>query len=233
MTKTFSFICATQEKESTGSGWTNRPNYTKWELGLTNFKDNLFKFDQHIIYENSRGLSEIYNEYFDKLESDYVICIHDDVRIDDINFFDKIEDYSSEFDIMGVAGGCNFSFKRYERLSWMSVLDQRNDLAGCVQHSQGKDPKTFSSCCYGSVPRKTLSIDGLIMIFNKKAYKSIKFDSQFKFDFYDLDLCFTAYRLGLNVGVIPLNVTHFSRGEGLLKDSYLESQKVFIEKWNK
>lgn len=234
MKKTFSFVCATKNKEMSSEKWTGLPYHTKWELSLDNFKTDLFKYDINIAYENNRGLGEVYNEYFEKLDSDYVICLHDDVRIDDLNFFDKIEDYSKDFDIMGVAGGTNFSFKRYERLSWMSVLDQKNDLAGVVQHRMSKEgdiPEIFSSCNYGYIPRKVFAIDGLIMIFTKNAYKMIRFDPEFKFDFYDLDLCFSAYKMQLNIGVIPLSITHFSKGEGILKEQYLEIQNKFINKW--
>lgn len=234
MKNTFSIVCATPNRESNSDSWTGLPYYTSWELGLTNFKDGLFDYDQYIEYENAKSLGEVYNKYFDKLDSDYIICIHDDVIIDDINFFDKIEQYSENFDIMGVAGGCNFSFKRYDRLSWMSVLNQQTDLAGCVRHKvMPKDDKIeiFNCSNYGPCPKKVLSIDGLIMIFNKKAYKSIKFDPQFNFDFYDLDLCFTAYKNKLNVGVVPISVTHMSCGEGILKQSYLEEQQKFIKKW--
>lgn len=236
MQKTFSIVCATKNKESTSDRWTGQIIYTKWELPLTNIKDELCKYDTYIEYQNTKGLGEVYNKYFDKLDTDYVICIHDDVRIDDIQFFDKITDYSKDYDIMGVAGGCNFSFKRHERLSWMSVLNQQTDLAGVVQHrmsKEGETPEIFSSCNYGPIPKKVFSIDGLIMIFNKKAYKSIKFDPKFTFDFYDLDLCFTAYKAGLTVGVIPLSVTHFSKGEGILKEEYLRVQNIFKDKWLK
>lgn len=235
MISSFSIISATKlprYKNTMGD-----ENYTKWQHSISDIASlqNLV-CDEYIRYENTTGLGEVYNIYFDKINTDYAICIHDDVRIDDIDFFEKIIQYSADFDIMGVAGGCNFSFKRHERLSWMSVINQKTDLAGCVQHrmsKEGETPEIFSSCCYGPYPRKVLSIDGLIMIFNKKAYKSIKFDPQFTFDFYDLDLCFSAYENKLNVGVIPLSVTHYSKGEGILKDSYLLAQQKFIQKYNK
>ena len=228
MNSDFSFICATRSPKYIN----NIQHYTKWQQTLADISTT--NYDICIQYENTYGLGQIYNEYFDKIDTDFAICIHDDVKIDDINIFYKILQYSTDFDIMGVAGGCNFSFKRHERLSWMSVIDQKTDLAGCVQHRMSKDgePEIFSSCCYGPYPRKTLSIDGLIMIFNKKAYKSIKFDPQFTFDFYDLDLCFSAYQNKLNVGVIPLSVTHYSKGEGILKASYLTAQQNFIKKYN-
>lgn len=234
----FSFVCATKNSERVNNceAWYGQPYHPRWELPLSNIETYLHEYDIHMAYENTLGLGQVYNKYFETLDSDYIICIHDDVRIDDINFFDKIEEYSKNFDIMGVAGGCNFSFKRHNRLSWMSVLDQKTDLAGVVQHRMSKEgeiPELFSSCNYGYVPRKVFAIDGLMMIFNKKAYKSIKFDPQFKFDFYDLDVCFNAFKNGLNIGVVPISVTHYSKGEGILLDKYLGVQNKFIEKWNK
>ena len=228
---TFSIVCATKQSKYNPDEF--KQNFVKWELPLAQLnKEHIFT--SHISYDNSLGLSQVYNSYFDVLDTDYTICIHDDVAVDDLDIFNKIIKYSKDFDIMGVAGGTSFSFKRYDRLSWMSAMDQKTDLAGCVQHRMSKDgePEVFSSCCYGPYPRKVFAIDGLIMIFNKLAYKTIRFDPQFEFDFYDLDLCFSAYKQQLNIGVIPLSVTHYSKGEGILKDSYMVAQQKFIEKHN-
>jgi len=234
----FSFVCATKNSERLNNceAWYGQPYHPKWELPLSNLEIYSHTYDIHMAYENTLGLGEVYNKYFECLDSDYIICLHDDVVINDINFFDKIEDYCKMFDILGVAGGCNFSFKRHNRLSWMSVLDQKTDLAGAVQHrmsNEGETPEIFSTCNYGPVPRKAFAIDGLIMVFSKKAYKSVRFDPQFKFDFYDLDLCFSAFKNVLSIGVVPISVTHYSKGEGLLADRYLEAQAKFIQKWNK
>lgn len=221
----YTIICATSKSKQESD--------IKWQSLMKNISQS---YDCHfdITYNNSKGLGEIYNNRFNEVDTDFVICVHDDVCIDDIHLFEKIQLYSKSFDIMGVAGGCNFSFKRYNRLSWMSVIDQQKDLSGCVRHKTDNDGNfdIFSSCNYGSVPRRVVSIDGLIMIFNKKAYKSIKFDEQFKFDFYDLDVCFSAIKEGLSIGVVPISVTHYSKGEGILKSSYLLSQNEFIKKWN-
>jgi hypothetical protein len=228
---TFSIVCATKNPKYNSE--TLQQNYVKWELSLARLSKE-FIFNSHIYYDNIQGLSSIYNDSFEHIDTDYIICIHDDVVVNDLDIFSKIKKYSQEFDIMGVAGGCNFSFKRHARLSWMSVLNQQTDLAGAVQHRMSKEgePEVFSTCCYGAYPRKVFSIDGLIMIFNKKAYKTVRFDPQFEFDFYDLDLCFNAYKQQLKVGVIPLSVTHYSKGEGILKDSYLVAQQKFINKYN-
>ena len=230
---TFSIVCATKHKQFSDEDCFRKFS-PRWEASLGRLDPNIFEYTSHIRYGNTLGLSRVYNESFEAIDTDYLICIHDDVTIDDLDVFGKIERYGKDFDIMGVAGGCNFSFKRYPRLSWMSVLDQKTDLAGCVQHRMSKEgePEVFSSCCYGPYPRKVFSIDGLIMIFSKKAYKTAKFDPQFEFDFYDLDLCFNAYQNSLKVGVIPLSVTHYSKGEGILQDKYMITQKKFIEKYN-
>lgn len=100
---------------------------TKWERSLAKLGED--KYTTHISYGNTLGLSRVYNKSFEALDTDYIICVHDDVTIDDLDVFEKIEKYSKDFDIMGVAGGCNFSFKRDPRLSWFSVLDKKTDLA--------------------------------------------------------------------------------------------------------
>jgi hypothetical protein len=51
----------------------------------------------------------------------------------------------------------------------------------------------------------------------------LKFNEKFKFDFYDVALCMDAFKLGLNVGVEAILLTHDSIGKGALKPSFLEA----------
>ena len=59
----------------------------------------------------------------------------------------------------------------------------------------------------------------------------LRFDEQFQWDFYDIDICLNAYKKGMKVGVEPIILTHGSIGKGLLKPEFLESQRKFLDKW--
>ena len=220
---TYSFICATKKSKDFVPLWKN-------SIEKINHNNTC---NIHIEYNNKDGLSKVYNKYFDTIDTDYAVCIHDDVNIDDVNFFNKVEHCCNVYNILGVAGGKSFSFRKYDRLSWMAVLNTSTDLVGAITHKihdfHGID--YFSAIGYGNCPSRVLSIDGVIMIFSKKAYKTLRFDEQFTFDFYDLDLSFSAHKNNISVGVVPIAITHYSKGLGILQDSYLIPQKKFIEKW--
>ena len=66
-----------------------------------------------------------------------------------------------------------------------------------------------------------------------EAFRSgaLKFNEKFKFDFYDVAFCMDAFKLGLNVGVEAILITHGSVGKGFLKPSFLEAQQVFIKEY--
>lgn len=220
---TFTFICATKQDLEF-----NPP----WYESIRKIKTDDIEYQVFMEVDNTKGLPEVYNHYFKQADTDFVICIHDDVDIEDIHFFEKIIKYSKDYDVMGVAGGCNFSFKRHQRYSWMSVLNQQTDLAGSVRHTIDDHSGLTSVTSYGHTPRRVFSVDGLLTIFNKKAYKQVQYDEQFMFDFYDLDMSFNIHKNDMKLGVIPINVFHNSRGEGILLDKYMEEQKKFVNKWN-
>lgn len=221
----FKFICATPKPKQIG----NEPLF----YNIFKLKNENIQVSDVVEYGNIRGLPDIYNEHSENSEEDFLIFIHDDVIINDIEFFDKILKYSSMFDVMGVAGTASLNMSGAETLSWMCATN-KSHLTCNVTHPEKESNTLYSlNTNYGFAPRLSISIDGLIIIASKKAYKSIKFDPRFKFDFYDMDYCMSLYDKGLKLGVIPIPVTHLSGGYGILKPSYKDTQILFKQKWCK
>lgn len=206
------------------------------EAILKTYPDN-FRCVFDLYPNNKEGLPKIYNQAFQKADTDFVICLHDDISIHDYQIFNRIIEYSKAFDIMGLAGSSTVNIRLSERKSWLTcATDRQKDLHGAVIHplpTQGDlyYGALYYSSSYGYMPARVCTIDGLFMAMSKKVYKNIKFDEIFTFDFYDLDFSLTALSHNYKIGVIPLPCTHQSGGYGILEDKYLAAQENFVKKW--
>lgn len=60
---------------------------------------------RHIVYENQEGLSVVYNRFLNARDSkNLIVFVHDDVRIQDLFFVEKLDQAFDSFDVIGVAG---------------------------------------------------------------------------------------------------------------------------------
>lgn len=185
-----------------------------------------------INYNNTSGLPNIYNKAIDNsTDFDFIAFIHDDFHLWDCFFFDKV--VNSKFDIVGVAGGLEYSPPptwKSRPFLWTSACNGR--ASGSVWHvfpSGGLYPS-----CFGLAPYPCVWLDGQCLTMNKRAIdKGLRFDTQFTFDHYDGDFTFRARQLGLKVGVEPIACCHESAGQGVGNhiEQYMDSQRRFIEKW--
>ena len=83
---------------------------------------------------------------------------------------------------------------------------------------------------YGPSPARVLVIDGCFICLMNRGLE-LRFDSQFDFNHYDIDLCMSAYVKGMKVEVLPILCQHSSPGNGFNSPQFLESQKKFCQKW--
>ena len=197
--------------------------------------------DIEIFLNNKLGMSERYNTAIEKHKNDCDVMIfaHDDLYISDLFLFEKLEKAMQRFDIVGVAGTNNFSIKNLPRkelpISW--VNSDHKGWSGFVEHPlENKNPEAESYMnVFGTVPKEVVTMDGLFIACNTKIFKNekIKFDTQFTFDFYDLDFCINAYLNKCRLGIEGIYVKHLSRGEGMLTEKYKETEKTFLQKWQK
>ena len=220
----FKFVIATGKSEGT-------------RLPIHDFLDNV-KHDNievylDIHYNNTSGLPTVYNKAIDNsTDFDFVAFIHDDVWINDHQFFSKV--INSKFDVIGAVGGLFWGVPKgfpidEKPLIWTTATCGRG-MSGFMNHDL-KNGYFFPSS-YGIAPKPTETLDGSIIIFARKAIQSgLRWDEQFNFHFYDMDICFSAHRLGLKVGTANLLLTHESVGGSVFQPEFMESQRKFIAKW--
>ena len=214
---------------------TGKPNGTR--LPIHDFLDNVkhegIDVELDIHYENTSGLPKVYNKAIDNsTDFDFVVFVHDDVWINDHQFFSKV--INSKYDIVGAVGGCYWGVPSgypidEKPLIWTTATCGRG-ASGFMNH----DLKNgyFLPSSYGVAPKETTTLDGSIIIFTRKAIQAgLRWDEQFNFHFYDMDICFSAHRLGLNVGTANILLTHESVGGSVVQPEFMASQRKFIEKW--
>lgn len=219
----FKFVIATQKPEGT-------------RLPLHDFLDSVkhpgidVKLDIH--YSNASGLPEIYNKSIDNsTDFDFIVFVHDDFHLLDPFFFDKV--INSKFDVVGVAGGLEYTPPptwQSRPFLWTSACNGR--ASGSVWHVL-PDSRLFPSC-FGPAPSPCVWLDGQCLTMNKRAIdKGLRFSTCFTFDHYDGDFTFTALKLGLKVGVEPIACCHESAGQGVANhiEQYMDSQRFFIARW--
>ncbi|MFZ5861763.1 MAG: hypothetical protein ACOYXR_02775 [Nitrospirota bacterium] len=185
-----------------------------------------------IVYQNSLGLGTVYNRYLTTEYHDHILVfVHDDVRIEDLFFADKLNDAVRYFDVVGLAGN------QKPDLGYPSWFDQRRPLSGFVAHPhQAPSPEaptgTVAISAYGPSPAPCLLLDGLFLAVNADSVLSrgVRFDEQFAFHFYDLDFCRLSAAQGLRLGTWPLWVIHQSGG-AFNTPAWKQAARAYQKKW--
>ena len=239
----FKFVIATRKKELEKD---NLPFFRFLSLFNSNGK---YSIENEIFYENSDGLPTVYNKIIEserksEKKSDFVIFVHDDIWINDIFIFDKILSASKYFDVIGVCGGKGWEtygdgntpiiWTHASRGKGMSgfMAHAADDSQSQLKHDMTYDGRSIFSTSYGHSPSRTLTVDGCFICFSRSAIeRGLSFDEMFKFHFYDMDVCFSAYVNGIKVGTAPILLTHESLGLSVAQPQFIESQKAFLKKW--
>lgn len=208
--------------------------WTKSALGLS-LKRHLkqdARLSAHIAFENTRGLSEIFNQRIEKADKDAtLVFIHDDVWIDEANFADVIASGLAKFDVIGIAGN-----KRRipNQPAWAFIdlnftWDDKTNLSGQVAHSKN----AFGVVeVFGETPATCELLDGVFLAAHKSSLtkNNVRFDEQFDFHFYDLDFCRTARKAGLTLGTWLIKLTHQSAG-AFGTPQWRQKHEKYINKW--
>jgi hypothetical protein len=190
------------------------------------------KLEANIVFDNQRGLSELYNQSIYREGMDRILVfVHDDVWIDDLFFADRINHGLLHFDVIGVAGNS----RRLPYQAGWGFMDEQltpsesSDLRGAIAH--GKEP--FGEIAsFGESPAECELLDGVILAARKSLLleAQVVFDPVFKFHFYDIDFCRTARDKKLRIGTWPIHLTHQS--EGAFKSAgWKEMYARYLEKW--
>ena len=206
---------------------------TKTALGRSLQRFQSFSnLEQEIYYNNSEGLSTIYNRSILQAHDHpaILIFVHDDVFISDLGLMIEIQKTLKMFDIVGLAG----NKRRLPRQpAWPFIdanftWDRPENLSGIVGH--GEPPGNFS--IYGPVHQKCKLLDGVMLICTSEKLKSanLLFDPQFTFNFYDMDFCRQAELRGLTLGTADIKIVHQSGGAFGSHD-WRASYKKYLDKY--
>lgn len=209
--KTIAFVSATRLEEA--QFW--KKSALGRSLGVWKKDANV---SVHIHFENQLGLPLVYNPFLQgKIEADIVVFLHDDVWLNDHAMLDKLRLALRRFDVVGVAGNKR---RKAGQPAWLFVdrnetgfvADETRYLSGAVAHGK---PGLSKVTYYGQSPAACELLDGVLMAVRVDVARAsgLLFDPRFTFDFYDMDLCRSACRLGLSLGTWPLDIIHESGGE--------------------
>lgn len=176
---------------------------------------------------NEFSLSEIYNRGIEQSEYEHVVCLHNDIRLENGWGKKLLKDFQDnpEFGIIGKAGSCYFpeSGVYWERL-------QQTMVGQVYHHPEGQ--KKFLSKYSPKLPFliPVVTVDGLFIAFNKNKIKH-NFDTSIgKFHFYDHGFAVPNYLDGVKIGVTSsFEITHFSVGRP--NDEFYKSKDLFVEKY--
>jgi GT2 family glycosyltransferase len=183
------------------------------------------KINQEIYFENTKGLSECYNEVIEAVDDDEcVIFCHDDVKLLDTQILEKLEEGFKTYDIIGVAGTSKYTLN--SPCLWHR--SEKTAQSGKVKHSKDGNEWMVE---FGP-HRPCVIVDGLfIAVKNRDALRGTRFDPQFTFHHYDMDFCLSAKRAGVNIGTIYIDLIHYSVGEWRNDEVWFQSNENFINKW--
>ncbi len=194
-----------------------------------------YKLQASIAFNNTRGLSEIFNQQIMAAEAkDVLVFIHDDVWIDEANFSEAVLAGLAQFDVIGVVGNRRIVPQQpaWHYIDLQFTWDDKANLSGKISH--GLDASTAFLDYYGSAPDACELMDGVFLATTKQALSKnqglVLFDQQFDFHFYDLDFCRTARLAGLNLGTWPIALTHQSEG-AINSAKWREKYYSYIMKW--
>jgi GT2 family glycosyltransferase len=200
------------------------------------FKDHLIRtvgLKEYEILEyqnnNEYSLAEIYNKGISKSKYDIVVCIHNDISLENGWGKKLLRDFqiNPEYSIIGKAGSCYFptSGVYWERMN--------QTMVGQVYHHPDGQKKWINRYC----PKfdfliPVVTIDGLFMAFDKTKIKHSFDESIGKFHFYDHGFCVPNYLDGVKIGVTSsFEITH--RSVGKPNQEFFESKDKFVSKYSK
>lgn len=177
---------------------------------------SLLPFELDLYEWNSQGLPVVYNRSIESARDRPVVLmfVHDDVYLSDFFWYEKVLQGLARFHLIGVAG----NRRRLPRQpSWAFandrfVWDEREHLSGVVGHGRGFPCDNIMF--YGHSGQSCKLLDGLLLAVEGQTLhaQDIRFDSRFKFHFYDMDLCRQFEMKGLAMGTWPIGVIHRSLG---------------------
>jgi hypothetical protein len=188
-----------------------------------------------IEYNNIEGLPALYNKYLtDTYKNEYIIFVHDDLLISDLFVVEKIYKSFLEYDIIGLAGTSkivNTNTPAWHMMAgWYDPAHGRKHSLGEVAHFHNED---ITTSVYGPTKGRALLLDGAFLGVNveKVLETNCRFDTDFKFHFYDLSFCLRANEAKLKMGIIQLFCIHRGLGDSIASKEWIDNSSKFLKKY--
>jgi hypothetical protein len=206
------------------------PLYRSYVDGL---KNHNIKLD--IVWENILGMSKVYNQKIEQYRDsnvEFLVCTHDDVYIDDLKIYEKLNAAKNKlnYDIVGLAGGLN---PKLTNPALWHIMTERNQQRGEVAHPAGSNNQTMTTA-FGPTPARVAIADGLFFGLHLPTIikSGWRFNENYDFHHYDIASCIDANRKNLRIGVYPIHVIHSSPGILSIHDKkWAESNERFLKEY--
>jgi hypothetical protein len=206
------------------------PLYRSWIDGL-----NTPNYKLDITWDNTDGMPVVYNkkiEEYKNTDVEFLICVHDDVYIDDLKLYEKLKLAKDKlgYDIIALAGGLN---PRLTNPALWHIMTDRNQQRGEVSHPAGNNNQTMTTS-FGPTPSRVAIADGLFMGLHMPSIikANWKFNENYTFHHYDISSCIDANRVKLRIGVYPIHVIHSSPGlMSIHDDAWAKSNDKFLKEY--
>jgi hypothetical protein len=185
-----------------------------------------------IVQRDARSIFEGYNTILNEaqaLRPEAVVLIHDDTRVQDVRFCEKIR---AAFEDPSIALAGVIGSRGNRSITWWQgeVVGRATDF--------GNSPEAGNPRVIEGNPASGLndvdSLDGLFIAFSPWALGHLRFDTRhFKdWDGYDADICSQARALGKRVVTIELETLHgYKIGPQPLRSSYERANWMWKSKW--
>ena len=179
--------------------------------------------------DNRTGLPELYNQALRNCNEDILLFCHDDLALPSEPLEPLLRPQLERFAIAGLCGNT----RDQGHLSWHW---RRNGEGWDFPYLRGAISTLADSTkrrdVFGTTNTPVQLIDGVLIAVQRQQLldHGVGFDPRFQFHFYDLDLCRTARRQGLTIGVIRLDCIHASGGD-YGSSAWREEAERFCQKW--
>lgn len=217
-------LIATCTKAKTETEFQDRPIYKSLRK---QYDLNSPHVDMHIFKDNTRGLSECYNEVLKtpSYSNCVALFVHDDVELEDVFLYEKLT--TSPFGITGLAGARSFN-KQSPKLAW-HLSSPKEDYVGEVAHKD-RNGNVWTSV-FGKTNSRALVLDGLFIAVDiaKLNEQGLEFDTNFNFHFYDIAFCLRANEAKVPCGVLPIRAIHHGLGDSMLTPDWEAANTKFKE----
>ena len=197
---------------------------------------DILKTNEHvkiaeIFNEPNDSIFKKYNRGIDLLDfsSDDVFCfIHEDVKIHDKYFFEKIKFVFESKENIGVLG--LIGTKSFPTAGGWWLTDYSNHVGHLIQGLP--DGSTFHMDRGTRFDDSMSSVDGFCFFVSGEFLKQFRFDDisyPGAYHFYDVDTCFSALAAGYKVAVADILLEH--KSEGPMPESWHKTKDIFLTKW--